>query len=383
MCYNLYIPPEQPSGATIFLWRFFMKKRVCALLMSICIAIGLMLQFPVTALAASSGTWGGIDWTLYNDGTLTISPTQNTITKTKPWSGELYQVGEWPAAVNDAISKVEGWPYDLKAVKKLVIEEGVTSIGSFAIQNCPNLTGEVIIPSTVTYIGQEAFQNDPITKLIFASGGTGKLCIAPGAFKALNITDLVLPADRSEIHIHCWAFQGCPNLENISIPANVSTFSQWTHVDYAGMGYIDGYDSQIFSGAPKIKNIAFENEDVKSKFFTAPGNQANMNALNSLLPPHLGHACRHSNWNWDEHNHYKKMCVYSTCPLNLSQKLFSLGAHTFGADDSCTVCGYIQNSKNKAPKTGDTTNTLLWTALFLGGVAMMWMQLNTRKREMF
>lgn len=360
-----------------------MKKRVCALLMSICIAIGLMLQFPVTALAASSGTWGGIDWTLYNDGTLTISPTQNTITKTKPWSGELYQVGEWPAAVNDAISKVEGWPYDLKAVKKLVIEEGVTSIGSFAIQNCPNLTGEVIIPSTVTYIGQEAFHNDPITKLIFATGGTGKLCIAPGAFKVLKITDLVLPADRSEIHIHCWAFQGCPDLENIFIPANVTTFSQWTHVDYMGMGYIKGYDSQIFDGAPKIKNIAFENEDVKSKFFAAPGNQADMNALGSPLSTHLDHTCQHSNWNWDEHNHYKKMCVYITCPLNLSQKRFSLGAHTFGADDSCTVCGYIQNSKNKAPNTGDTTNTLLWTALFLGGVAMMWMQLNTRKREMF
>lgn len=136
----------------------------------------------------------------------------------------------------------------------------------------------------------------------------------------------------------------------------------------------------MFADCSAIKNIAYGSEEVKNRFHGAPGNKWRADSLGVERPIH---SCQQTNWLWDEHNHYKKMCVYSTCPLNLSQKLFRLGVHTFGADDSCTVCGYIQNSKNKAPNTGDTTNTVLWTALFLGGVAMMWMQLNTRKREVF
>ena len=204
--------------------------------------------------AQSSGTWGGIDWTLTDDGTLTIAPTVHEITKKKPWSGELYQVGEWPAAVNDAINAITGWPYNRTKVKKLVIEEGVTSIGSFAAQSFTNLTGEVVIPSTVTYIGQEAFQKSPMTKLTFASGGTGELCIAPGAFKVVNITELILPSDRSEIHIHCWAFNDCTSLEHVVIPANVTDFSRWTHVEYCGMDYVDGYDSCTLY---KFRNYCF------------------------------------------------------------------------------------------------------------------------------
>jgi hypothetical protein len=101
--------------------------------------------------------------------------------------------------------------------KKLVIEEGVTYIGSFSAQ-FPNLTGEVVIPSTVTYIGQEAFHKTPITKLTFAAGGTEGLCIANGAFKKLSITEPALPGDREYIHVHHWAFGGCSKLKTATFP---------------------------------------------------------------------------------------------------------------------------------------------------------------------
>ena len=89
-----------------------MKKRILSMLLCLCLLAGLL---PVQTLAAdaaidSSGTWGGIDWTLTVDGTLTIAPTKNEITKVKPYSEtnpkELYQVGEVPAAVNDAVSTI-------------------------------------------------------------------------------------------------------------------------------------------------------------------------------------------------------------------------------------------------------------------------------------
>ena len=233
----------------------------------------------------SKGTWGGIDWTLTTDGTLTIAPTVNEITKVKPYSKtnpkELYQVGEWPAAVNDAITAIAGWPYNRTKVKKLIIREGVTSIGSFTAQGFTNLTGEVVIPSTVTYIGQEAFQKSYMTKLTFASGGTGPLCIGPGAFKSLNITELELPGDRPEVHVHCWAFNGCSKLENVIIPANV-IFGGWTHAEYEGMDYVYGSyanSSDIFATCPNIKNIDFLSEDVYNKFMAAQGNKATIMKL--------------------------------------------------------------------------------------------------------
>ena len=100
-------------------------KRLLACLLSFMMVVSLFPMSAITAFAeesdeiatvsdneTKSGTWGGIDWTLTTDGTLTIAPTVNEITKTKPYSKtnpkELYQVGEVPAAVNDAISAITG-----------------------------------------------------------------------------------------------------------------------------------------------------------------------------------------------------------------------------------------------------------------------------------
>lgn len=233
----------------------------------------------------SYGTWGGIDWTLTTDGTLTIAPTDNEITKIKPWSKtepkELYQRGEWPAAVNDAISAITGWPYDRSKVKRLIIEEGVTFIGSFVGQEFTNLTGEVVIPSTVTYIGQEAFRNSPMTRLTFAPGGTGELCIAPGALKKLEIKELVLPSDRPEVHIHCWVFNDCASLEHVIIPANV-TFGGQTHIDYMGFNNTGNGDSQVFARCWSINTMVFLSEEVENLFYNAAGNRSNINAIGGV-----------------------------------------------------------------------------------------------------
>ena len=282
-------------------------KRLLVCLLSLMMVVSIFSMSAITAFAAEAdeiatvsestiidgGTWGGIDWTLTTDGTLTIAPTVNEITKTKPYSKtnpkELYQVGEVPAAVNDAITAITGWPFNRAAVKKLVIEEGVTSIGSFALQGLTNLTGEVVIPSTVTYIGQEAFQKSSMTKLTFAKGSTEELCIGPGAFKTLAIKELVLPEDRSSIHIHCWAFNGCSKLEKIVIPANVDFSSSktygWTHAEYEGMDYVYGKyatSSDIFATCPKITSIAFGSEEVKTNFFKLDGNRATFNKLSNV-----------------------------------------------------------------------------------------------------
>jgi len=286
------------SMCTVSVWAEYNCKEGCLLAGNehdVCVVPD-MVKSP-SPKSSNSGTWGGIDWSLSADGTLTISPSSNP--ENHPVTGLPYASGVWREAVgydtNGKPEKIIDPPYGRANVKSLIIREGVTHIGSFVAQ-CINLTGEVVIPSTVTYIGQEAFQKSPITKLTFAHGGTGELCIAPGAFKSLSIEDLVLPYDRPGIHIHCWAFNDCVNLKNVTLPANITTFSRWTHVEYEGMGYVHynpsyAKDSQVFARCYNIKAITFGSEAVKDLFFDAP-NTSNKNAhypnANIIIDPDAG-----------------------------------------------------------------------------------------------
>ena len=238
-----------------------------------------------------SGVTGGIKWTLTDAGKLTVSPSTETSVDTN--SGKEFAPGQWRETVvyNEkgqgiAIGSTQpanegGYFCDQNAVTSLVIEDGVTSIGSFAAK-FPNLTGEVVIPASVTYIGQEAFQNTQITKLTFAAGGTEALCIAPGAFKNLQIEELVLPADRPSIHIHCWAFNDCTKLERVTFPANIDTFSSQTHLEYMGMGYSGSGDSQVLARCNALKSITFGSQEVHDLFFNAPYNTNNINAIGNV-----------------------------------------------------------------------------------------------------
>ena len=224
------------------------------------------------------GTWGGIDWTLVN-GTLTIAPTKGTPIA-DPNSGKTYEVGAWREAVRyDSTGEgkaVEGWPYDRTKVTKLVIEEGVTSIGSFTAQGFTNLTGEVVIPSTVTYIGQEAFQKSTMTKLTFAAGGTEELCIAQGAFKNLIIEEVSLPEDRP-VHLHAWVFNNCHNLKSATLPASVTKLSGTNHIDYfknfeehSNPTWTDA--SEIFAYNENLETITFGSEEIRDMFYAGGRN---------------------------------------------------------------------------------------------------------------
>ena len=229
------------------------------------------------ARTSETGTWGGIDWTLYEDGELVIAPTKGepVADKNAP-TKRTYEVGEWREAVKynskgEGVD-VAGWPYDRSKVTKLTIKEGVTKIGSFTAQGFTNLTGEVVIPSTVTYIGQEAFMKSTMTKLTFAEGGNEELCIAHGAFKNLVIEEVALPADRPTMHIHAWLFNNCHNLKYATLPANITSMHGTNHREYENGFEVHANptwtkSSEIFAYNENMKTITFGSEEVKNIFF--------------------------------------------------------------------------------------------------------------------
>ena len=112
-----------------------MKKflsMVLALLLVVSVVPG---GINLTASAATSGTTGDCTWTL-NGTELTISG-----------NGEMRNYSSFGTSAP--------WGED---ITKVIIENGVTSIGNYAFYNCTRLTS-ITIPDSVTSIGDAAFYN--------------------------------------------------------------------------------------------------------------------------------------------------------------------------------------------------------------------------------
>lgn len=246
----------------------------------------------VSADVAASGTWGGIDWTLTTDGTLTIEPTNNEITDKKHGNqSKFYERGQVPCGANLAwTAYFQPWTDSGIAVKKLVIEEGVTSIGTFAFMGMSSLTGELVIPSTVSYIGQEAIKSTNLTKITFAEGGTENLTICQGGLNNNpSLQEVVFPADRPEIHLKAWVLNSCDSLEHIFFPANVKSIGGTNNLDYKNFSssHSAGNHSQLTFYCDKLEAITFGSEEVKNLYFTTWGNPITTigNKSNYKTPP--------------------------------------------------------------------------------------------------
>lgn len=185
-----------------------MKKRAISLFVTIVLFIGLI--HPAAASAESSGAKCGdnLAWTLDSSGTLTISGV-----------GEMYDfdIGyEWGGTIAP-------WNSRCESITSVIIEDGVTSIGSYAFSLCINLTS-ISIPDTVITIGDDAFNNCICLKSVIIpdsvisigsgdGGGTFRFCE--------SLADVTL--GRNVETLGFAAFAECKSLSTIFIPASVST----------------------------------------------------------------------------------------------------------------------------------------------------------------
>jgi len=133
----------------------------------------------LSANAEKSGSCGpNLKWHLTDDGVLTISG-----------KGEMY----------DYSSSYKPWSYN--ALTKVIIGNGVTTIGKNAFYGCSSLTS-VTIPNSVTTIGEAAF----------------RYCS--------HLTSVTIP--NSVTTIGGWAFSGCSSLTSVNIPNSVTTIGEST-----------------------------------------------------------------------------------------------------------------------------------------------------------
>ena len=170
--------------------------------------------------------------------------------------------------------------YFCRSLSKIVIPSSVTSIGEWAFSNCGSLS-TIVIPSSVTSIGDRAFSSCTslkyisIPKIVIGLNGNpfadwnGKLqCLSPNfineddilfnkdknkiiSFRNQNIESYVIPS--SVTSIGDWAFSGCSSLSKIVIPSSVTSIGNGAFSDCCSLSKI-----VIPSSVTSLGNRAFE-----------------------------------------------------------------------------------------------------------------------------
>lgn len=187
-----------------------MRQKILTVLLGVYL---LFVLLPVTSQASSTEVggvyYGDVTWKL-SGGVLTIS-------------GE----GQCGGLVGG-----EPWYSYCSEITSIIIEPGITVIGSDAFKNCVNLT-DVTIPETVHSIGPAAFS------------------------QCSGLENLEIPDSVSEID--GWAFEKCANLKSIRMPNGKVTIESHAFMNCVNLTSIRLSDSTIikdgvFSGCTGLES---------------------------------------------------------------------------------------------------------------------------------
>ncbi len=131
------------------------------------------------------------------------------------------------AMTNYNSSNRPSWYNYRSSIKKVVINNGVTSIGEEAFYNCTGLPS-ITIPNSVTSIGIDAFYGcEGLTSVTIPNSVTS---IGERAFKyCYGLTSVTIP--NSVTSIGDWAFSYCTGLTSITIPNSVTSIGDWAFME--------------------------------------------------------------------------------------------------------------------------------------------------------
>lgn len=171
----------------------------------------------------ASGACGqNLTWELMKDGTLTISGTGQMDDYSfvediyPPWHAMRDSVKR--ITIEDGVSSIgDAAFFECSNVTQITIAESVTEIGKSAFHTCSGLT-ELTIPDSVTEIGKEAF--DYCTQLRAVTLPTGLTKISESMFRNSGLTDITIPANVTVIEQS--AFYNCDGLTAVTIPEGVT-----------------------------------------------------------------------------------------------------------------------------------------------------------------
>ena len=202
----------------------------------------------VISVVASGSCGENIDWALYDDGTLQITG-----------SGAMldYKSGQAP------------WYSLSETIVSVIIDDGITSVGSAAFMNCSNVTAvnlpytlesigemafyncsftEIELPQSLTFLGEDAFLQ--CSALLSVSIPDGITVLSDAFANCSSLTNVTLPETLTALE--AGAFAGCSSLQSINLPRSLQSIGSRAFMDCVGLKTI-----RIPEGITKIEQDVF------------------------------------------------------------------------------------------------------------------------------
>ena len=185
-----------------------------------------------------SGTSSNMNWNLNGNGVLTITGT-----------------GKMP----DYGSSDQPWYKYKEDIKRVIVGEGITSVGNYAFYQYYNIS-KVTIPSTVTKIGYGAFSD--CTSVINVSIPKTVTTIGDHSFQnCTSLESVVIEANSKkgfETVIGQSAFNGCKSLTSITIPGNVTSIGYYAFSNCKSLEELTIPEGVKNLGCEMISNTSIE-----------------------------------------------------------------------------------------------------------------------------
>ena len=144
------------------------------------------------------------------------------------------------------------WESYKKIIEKIVLEDGITTISSYAFAECYGLN-EIVIPDGVSSIENCAFQNCSSLKRIILPDSVK--VIGSSVFDGCSsLTDIRLPEELDTIKL--WTFRKCSSLEKIILPKYLTTIQGYAFVECTNLREIEIPKSVVSIGGYAFANCS-------------------------------------------------------------------------------------------------------------------------------
>lgn len=189
--------------------------------------------------AADAVTDEGIDWSL-EDGVLRIRPKNGTA-----GSMEDYAAGK-------RSGNISPWLDERESITAVIVEDGVSRIGSYAFANCTRLQ-TVELPASLREIGSNAFANSGLRAVTLPEGLE---TIGEDAFAATQLSMITLPDSLNMVA--AGAFADIPTLTQVQVGARtmLGLERQRPIFDQSPVS-ISGYENTCASAYAAVFDCAF------------------------------------------------------------------------------------------------------------------------------